>query len=273
MALLDRVRDLNTWTTDEKEALADPQLKTNAFTRFFTLEGVKPALGLSFGEEGEIKSDLSDRDLNTALDFIARKLLLPSQDETDKAPTRVTPTEVWREFAATNRAAAKKLKLSASTLSKKAKLKARSASFFESLECPVKDDHLRQLTKEISTINHSELPTAATFLLRALIERSLDHAIIKAGLDKQLHAQWHTKRKQPTTDPGLDFIIAFSISHAADIFKGGVAKVLNHWQSTKKFSDMVIHGKWAKAHPATLEEFAGFVRPLVQKILDGTALK
>jgi hypothetical protein len=68
-------------------------------------------------------------------------------------------------------------------------------------------------------------------------------------------------------------MIGFAITHADKIFVGAVVKVLNHWLRTKKFSDMIIHGKWAKAHPATLEEFASFVRPLTQKILDGSALK
>jgi len=275
MALIDKVRAFENWTTEEKAALSDPQLKTNAFTRFFTLEGVKPALALSFNEDGQVESELDKRDLNTALQFIARKLLIPAGSDSDKAPTRMTPADIWKEFASLHRTTAKKLKVSKSMLTGRGrtKLKGKSASFFESLECPVKDDQLRQLTKEISTINHAEFPTAATFLLRALIERSLDYAITKAGLDKQLHKEWHTKRKQHTTDPGLDFIMAFAISHAPNIFRGAVAKVLSHWQGTKKFSDMVIHGKWVNAHPTTLEEVAGFVRPLVQKILNGTALK
>jgi hypothetical protein len=272
MALIDRVRGLDGWSNEEKAIFESPQLKTNPFTRFFTLDGVKTALALEFEENGNPKSKLSESDLNAALQFIARQFLIPTgPDSEPQANTRTPPLEIWKRFAAVDKRTARKLKLSPGALGRKKRLRGKSASFFQSLECPVGDDQLRQLTIEISSIDYTKLPTAATFLVRALIERVLDYAIIHAKLDKQLHTEWGKKRG--TTDPGLDFMIAFAITHAAQIFVGSVPKVLNHWQKTKKFSDMVIHGKWAKAHTATLEEFAGFVRPLVQRILDGSALK
>jgi hypothetical protein len=277
MALLDRVQSLTGWTPEEKAVLADPQLKTNPFTRFFSLEGVRPALTLKFDEDGNFKSDLQEKDLNSALQFIARKFLIPSGPNGEpEANTRTTPSEIWKQFAAVDKRTAKKLKVSAAILSGKAKkkLRGRSASFFQSLECPIKHDQLRQLTKEISTIDYPEFPAAATYLVRAIIEQSLDYAIGKAQLDKLLHSDWNTKRKQQTpSDPGLDFTLRFAIKHADKIFRGGVPRILSHWQNTKKFSDIIIHGKWAAAHAATLEQFASFVRPLIQKILDGSALK
>jgi hypothetical protein len=277
MALLDRVQSLSGWSKEEQSVLADPQLKTNPFTRFFSLQGVRPALALKFDENGNFKSDLQDKDLNAVLQFIGRKFLIPSGPKGEpEANTRTTPAEIWRQFAAVDKRAAKKLQVSASVLvgKVKKKLRGRSASFFQSLECPIKHDQLQQLTKEISTIDYAEFPTAATYLVRAIIEQALDYAIGKAKLDQLLQSEWNTKRKQQNqSDPGLDFMLRFAIKHADKIFRGGVTKILNHWMNTKKFNDIVIHGKWATAHPTTLEQLASFVRPLIQKILNGSALK
>ncbi|MEN3369054.1 MAG: hypothetical protein V7609_1197 [Verrucomicrobiota bacterium] len=276
MALLDKVRRLPGWSQEEQDMFASPQLKTNPFTRFFTLEGVKGALGMKFDEDGDPCSDLNSRVFDSALRFIARQFLLPTgADNEPEANTRTVPTEIWKKLAAVDRRTATKLHLSPAVIaSRRKKLKGKAAAFFESLECPIRDDQLRQLTIEISTIDYPSFPTSAAFLVRALIERCLEYAITKAGLNKEFHEGWKTKRKTSAPgDPGLDFMIGFAITHADKIFVGAVVKVLNHWLRAKKFSDMIIHGKWAKAHPATLEEFASFVRPLTQKILDGSALK
>src|SRR5438552_7419884 len=92
MALIDKARSLSGWSEDEKAIFENPQLKTNPFTRFFTLNGVKTALALEFDENGNFKSKLDDATLNSALGFIARQFLIPTgPDSEPEANTRTTP--------------------------------------------------------------------------------------------------------------------------------------------------------------------------------------
>jgi hypothetical protein len=146
--------------------------------------------------------------------------------------------------------------------------------FFESLTCPAGDARLRRLTEEISTIPFARFPTAATFLVRALIEGSLNYAIKRAGLERDLLKEYQAlSSKHLGKDAQLDFIIKYCQKNHAKIFAvKNVQSVMDHWRHVKVVSDLVIHGKWLDANPETLKQAASVVRPFLSKVLDHSAL-
>jgi len=80
--------------------------------------------------------------------------------------------------------------------------KPKADIFFESLRCLVADQSLVRVTKEIAGISSSlkTYPTAATFLLRALLERALWFCIEKKGLEGDLRN--FLRQKPPKPPPG-----------------------------------------------------------------------
>ena len=270
ISIIEDTKQLACWTEDERKILENPELKPNAYTRFFTLKGVKDTLGIVFDDQGKMSSSLPPQAFKKSLESLARRFLIPDAKGETQFNTRATPDEVFTDVAANDKALGKKLGYAAK--SSKAKRRTTSEKFFEGLQCQVSDGQLRLVTKEISKIDYDEFRTAATFLLRALIERTLNYAVGHANLHSQLRKEWHVAgHKSP--EPGLDFIITFCINHESEIFAGRVKSILQHWRTTKDLSDLVIHGKWAKAHPTTLEQAASIMRDLVEKIFSGEALK
>ena len=270
ISIIEDTKQLGCWTEEERKVLENPELKPNAYTRFFTLKGVKDTLGIAFDDQGKMSSSLPPQAFKKSLESLARRFLIPDAKGETQFNTRATPDEVFTDVAANDKALGKKLGYS--SRASKTKRRTPTEKFFEGLQCPVSDGQLRLVTKEISKIDYHEFPTAATFLLRALIERTLNYAVGHANLHNQLRKEWHAKVPS-SPEPGLDFIITFCTNHESEIFTGRVKSVLQHWRSTKDLSDLVIHGKWARAHPTTLEQAANVMRDLVEKIFSGEALK
>jgi hypothetical protein len=270
ISIFEETKQLACWTAAERKVLENPDLKPNAYTRFFSLKGVKETLGITFDEHGKMSSSLAPQTFKKSLESLARRLLLPDPKGETQFNTRATPDEVFTDIAANDKPLGKKLGYAAKP--SKSKRRSTAEKFFESLQCPISDGQLRVVTEEISKIDYHTFRTAATFLLRALIERTLNYAIGHANLHKELRKEWHSAGHK-TPEPGLDFIITFCINHESEIFTGRVKSVLQLWQRTKDLSDLIIHGKWAKAHPTTLEQAASVMRDLVEKIYSGEALK
>ncbi|HEY5043163.1 MAG TPA: hypothetical protein VIK53_14310 [Verrucomicrobiae bacterium] len=270
ISIIEDTKQLACWNDEERKVLENPELKPNAYTRFFTLKGVKDTLGIAFDDQGKISSSLPSPAFKKALESLARRFLIPNSKDETEFNTRATPEEVFTDIAANDKPLGKKLGYSGKT--SKAKRRSTVGKFFESLQCPVSDGQLRVITKEISGIDYHNFPTAATFLLRALIERTLNYAIGHANLQHQLKKEWHATGKNHP-EPGLDFIVTFCINHKSEVFSGRVDSALQHWQRTKDLHDLIIHGKWAKAHPTTLEQAACVTRDLVEKVFSGEALK
>ena len=152
--LIEHVLSLGCWSKDEQRHLRSPDLKPNAFIRFFSLKGVKDTLKMLFeSASGRPTSGLSAKDFNRSVELLARQFLIPS-DESAKpeADTRSVPQDVFAKLASRDKALAKHLNLSSvasnSGSGKKTKLSAKVDKFFESLECPLHNQQLRQLTKE-----------------------------------------------------------------------------------------------------------------------------
>jgi hypothetical protein len=273
--ILKQAKSLSSWTAEERKKLSHPQLKTNPFTRFFTLKGARETLGINFDENGRMRTSLDKSQFSKAMERVARELLLPDEvDSGQRLNTRAKPEEVFQKAFKGDRELQGLLKKGAKERKTNGRLSAKADKFFESLTCPIQDDQLIQLTREISSINYSTFKTAATFLLRALLERTLDWCIKKYGLTPALMKEYHSAfPRTQQREPGLDFKIAFARKNQNAMFSGNVQRSLDHWKQTKNISDLVIHGKWAQASVPTLEQAASTIRPFIKNIFDGTALK
>jgi len=100
LGIIEYVSNLSVWTAAEQQELESPKLKTNAFTRFFTLGGVCAALGIDYDDKGRIIEPQTKGQVQLfqrALELIARSLLLQSPDGSGKPllNTRATAEQVF----------------------------------------------------------------------------------------------------------------------------------------------------------------------------------
>ncbi len=101
LGILEYATSLPVWTSSESTQLKSPKLKTNAFTRFYTLGGVCIALELEFDDNGKVKEPKDPALLRRAIELIARLLLLEDPDTTTGKPkfnTRASTDEVFAEL-------------------------------------------------------------------------------------------------------------------------------------------------------------------------------
>ncbi len=282
------------WSHDELERLTDQALKTNAYTRFFTLAGVKEKLELSYDEHDHVTSTLSKDVFGQYMCHIARCFFIPEPGERKPwANTRTTPDVIFDAFipkegtqgkqektvttnqgqapsagsaasqptSGTKPAAGAKPKANQSTPKS-----AKASIFFEKLVCSVDDDRLIALTKEIKRINHTEFPIAASMLLRALFESSLLYQVKKAKKIKELNKKANGK------DIGLQALMSFCANNQNQIFTHQrAADALAAFQKAgmKDHLDFVVHGRWIEAEPAVVEAAARILRSLITHIVQG----
>jgi hypothetical protein len=273
LAVMEAANKLKCWKRQERARLSSADLEPTAYTRFFTLRGVKKTFQLTFDDEGKVTSALGQPVLDQILEFLARRYLLPSPGSDSN--TRESPPVVYEDIRRTQPSLAQKIGLDGTSGRNRRGRRptVKADKFFETLVCSIQDQHLIRVVDEISRIDHATFKTAATFLVRALIESSLKYAIQKVGLRRDMLKEFHQNSANRGREPGLDFIIDYCINHADDIFATNVRRILEVWKKTKTGADLVIHGDWALASTQRLEDAASNVGPLVVKILDGTALK
>jgi hypothetical protein len=271
--LIQLIYGLSCWTTTERAKLNSPALKPTAFTRFFSLAGVKPVLKLRFSEEGKPQSGLESGDFAKVMEALARELLLPTSSGKTAANTRAAPDDVFRKILVGPLQKLRPAPKKRQDKVRSGRPAAKIAPFFEKLQCPVQDNQLIKVVDEIAEIDYRRFPTAATFLVRALLERILDYCIRKRKLQGRLRSEYVSAGSAAGKDPGLDFVIRFCIKHHDDIFSENVRRTLGLWLSNSKHvCDLVIHGKYLYASPSALDEIAGHFRPFVERVFEGAAL-
>ena len=269
--LLAYTKGLSCWDKGERAALNSPILAVNPFTRFFTLKGVKDKLGIVFDSDGNMKFKKDKKMVKEAFIQIAKQLLVPNP-ETGKTPmdTRATAANVFSKVAASNPELKKFFKQS--LLGRQnGKPVAKHDVFFKTLKCRIQDNHLLKLTDEISTINYAKYSTAATFLLRALLERTLRWCIEQKNLTPEFINKYEKGRHST-----LKELIGFTLDKSDAIFidSKSAKSILNEWSRSKKnVIDLIIHAKYLEADEKHLESVSNFIRAFIQKILDAGALK
>lgn len=276
-AIMDSVHKLDGLKPHERSALSDPRLKTNAFTRFFTLKGVRETLGIQYDKDGSFNSDLRKSTLDGAIKSIAQALLFPERKSGKLIMnTRATPAEVFdKAFSTRTDLSALRVKyrqLTATNTVRKQGQRIGSITtkghFFEGIKNHTSDRSLTRFADEISTINYRRYPTAAAFLTRGLLERTLRYSLETVRLDRELRKEFNGD------DPGLKDLIKFCIRNHDKIFNQNVRRVLEQWiHSHKDYCDLVIHGKMFEATPTALNQLARETRSFIEHVLNNQLLK
>lgn len=278
--LLKYALDLKIWSAPERKALENEKLKTNPYTRLFTLRDTKDALQITFDDDQNIASKLPAVTFKKQMGRIARDFLLP--DPATGQATHDTRTDTRKYFAELlDKAAAggpTKPNPGKPEPAKKEEVEKKGAParpntpkasvFFENLQCHVTDDRLINLTREIRNINHKDRPIAASLLLRALFECALVYKM-------QSTKTWATlvaAQKTAGYDPGLADMIKFCSNFQNGVFaEVNICKALkSHTTHTAKtYLDAITHYKYQEADSTTLESIANNLRQVIGYILAG----
>ncbi|MFA7282663.1 MAG: hypothetical protein WC100_21455 [Sterolibacterium sp.] len=288
--LLKFALDLNCWTPGERRVLEDEKLKTNPYTRFFTLADTKAALQIRFDDEQNIISARPSAKFKKEMERVARDFLLPDPANGGK-PRCDTRTDPKQYFAAllqadngktstrTSAKAPAHVPASASSAGKPTGAPPGAATqpqapkasvFFENMRCHVQDDVLLKLTNEITAVSHTKMPVAASLLLRALFECALVYRIRKAKKWGELMKVKNAKT--PGRDPTLSDLISFASVFANGVFaEQNMCKALasGTTKTAKNYLDSMTHLKFQEADPPTLVSVANNIRAIIKYILDG----
>lgn len=300
--LLKLALSLTVWTPDERRVLEDEKLKTNPYTRLFTLAATKEALRAHFDDDQKIVSGLAQEKFQSELERIARDFLIPDPANGGKprCDTRTNAAEYFAELLAENKSqnwtpsvgqreatgkapggSASGKPSSAPTAPAGPVVKPQGTAtqpqtpkasvFFENLQCHVQDDILIKLSAELKSVNHIKMPIAASLLLRATFECALVYRIRKAKKWGDVMAK-QKQGKVSGRDPGLGDLIAFASVHANGVFvEQNMCKTLasGTTKSAKNYLDSMTHMKFQEADPPTLASVANNIRAIIQYILNG----
>jgi hypothetical protein len=291
--LLKYAIELKGWTAQERKALEDEKLKTNPYTRFFTLSKTKEVLQIHFDDDENVVSALPAKVFKEQMTRIVRDFLIP--DPTTGRPrcdTRTDPAEYFSTFTNSpeGKAAATAAAAAAAAAGVKAPTKPPSGGasgspaggkgptggtkqpktpkasvFFENLQCHVQDDNLIKLADELRRIDHKRMTIAASLLTRAIFECALVYKI-------KATKKWGELIKADGKDPGLADIIKFAGNFANGVFtENNMCKALKSHTTVqaKNYLDAMTHLKYQNADAPTLESVANNLRQVIQYILSG----
>lgn len=273
-------------TDGERKVLEDEKLKTNPYTRFFTLRRTKEILLVHFDSDENIVSALPAKVFKEQMKRIVRDFLIP--DPTTGRPpcdTRTDPDEYFSSFVNSPAGKASGVSTSANAKGKPGATSPASPSpqgsppaqgakrpktpkasvFFENLECHIQDDKLIKLTNEIRGINHERMTIAASLLTRAIFECALVYKLQKTK-------RWGELIKAEGKDPALSEIIKFCGNFNNAVFaENNICKALKSHTTVqaKNYLDAITHMKYQEADARTLESVANNLRQLIQYILGG----
>lgn len=266
--LLQLAEGLKGLNASEQQKLNDPDLKTNPYTRFFELSGVKEYLGLSFNGGGDVIIKPPRKDFDAKLKLIVRAFL-----NSDDFDTRTDPEDVlgsaFKKFKEKPRPPAPKPPPSPPSAPPGATPPAppappggpvRPDRFFESLTCHIADNSIAAVVTEIKKINPDQYPISATYLLRTVIELCLMRLILAKG------------RTVPGKhDPSLMELVNFALNNR-DVFPStrmGDVIAAAKAQKCFEYLNIVAHQKWMNADPSTVKSVANQLRNFIQHIVQG----
>ena len=275
--LLRLAEQLKGLTSTERNALENPDLKTNPYTRFFELAHVREFLGLTFAANETPQIEPPRRAFDEKLKKIVRAFLVDPNAEFD---TRTNPSEIFgREFAtsaaartkekkkdqtrdgaAANGGSASGAKSAANGGGAQRSSEPKPDRFFESLECRVADNSLKCVVFEIRKINPDLLPISGTYLLRTLVELCLRYLIASAG-----------KTYPGRADPTLTELVNYALTNRDVIFPAKrMADVIEAARSQKAFEylNIVVHQKWMNADPKQLKSVANQLRNFIVHVAE-----
>ncbi len=289
--LLQRIFRMNCWSNDEKAILLSPTLKTNPFTRFFSLSDATRQLNISFDDTQSIHTRLDDKSESELLENLVRAYLLPAEDGGKPwANTRTPALEVLNKCGFPSHAAepeensntSKQNAIIEDQNSQQPKPPAssdqpstpphkpqpRQAVFLEKLSCVIQDERCLALTKEATRIPWKDLPIAGFFLVRALLEATLYYKLNETNMMAAYKKNLNDNRKVD----GLSELLTFCSTKSNLVFSDNrVCDTIHSFRGSglKDHTDFVIHGKYVEANTETLQRAIKHLRPIIQDILQG----
>lgn len=182
------------WTGPEKARLLDPRVQFNPPVRFLQSKGHKELMGVTY-DRPNLKISFADQEARRKFHHLVKKLVVNPQTGLGATATYL---EVFKDYqppqatSSTANSGTTSGNQTGSTTGGAGASTAQGATGSGSgttggpklgtgalFNYPVKlqNNLLKQLMKEASTINAKKLPSAATFLLRNLLESLLKHII------------------------------------------------------------------------------------------------
>jgi hypothetical protein len=266
--LLQLAENLAGLTANERQKLDNPDLKTNPYTRFFDLSGVKEYMGINFNANGDIAIAPPRKDFDAKLRRVVKAFLNDTNFDTRTDPEEVLGAD-FKKFKAAPPPASPKPPTrpppppgptSAPPPAPPGGLPIKPDRFFESLVCRVPDHSIAAVVGEIKKISPETYPISATYLLRTLIELCLRRIIDASG--KQIPGKH---------DPTLTEMVNFALNNR-DIFTSTrMADVIAAAKSQKAFDylNIVVHQKWMDADPTSVKSVANQLRNFIRHIVQG----
>jgi len=266
--LLQLAEGLRALTTAEKQKLGDPDLRTNPYTRFFELAGVKEYLCISFNAMGDHSIRPPRRAFDSKLKLIVKAFLNDESFDTRTDPEDVLGPEFKKFKARPPQPAPKQPKAPPSpstpppTPAPGGGSMVKPDRFFESLICRVPDGSIAAVVTEIKKISPDTYPLSATYLLRTLIEVCLRRLINASG-----------RTISGKHDPTLTEMVNFALNNR-DIFPSPrMGDVIAAAKAQKAFDylNIVAHQKWMDADSATVKSVANQLRNFIRHIVQGAS--
>lgn len=305
--LLDQVKRLPVWTSEERDILDDERLPVTSYLRFFQLEDAKSRLAVSFNADERLVTDLPRDLLEAVLESIARTLLLPSREGTVAASRmkvddvlRTCPkyeqlVEFERQRSRPGRIPEKdgKEQVPYNTADDKVDVASASSSQRAGEAGSSKDsDNTSQPTvtvtipkpprffETLAIAIHDPILEQIVFEIRLIQHYRMPYAatcLVRALLEACLRYQlkksgkWDAVVGKSGRDPSLETMITFAADRSNRVFKDNrAADVLDVFRQSghKDLFDLVIHAQWAHASAQTLEQAASLLRQLFVYILN-----
>ena len=269
--LLQLAENLSGLTPAEQNALANPDLKTNPYTRFFELGHVKEYMGLSIASNGDAVIAPPRKAFDAKLKLVVKAFLNDGTFDTRTDPEQVFGSD-FRKFKNSRKSSPTPKPSGPPPSPSPSPPSAPSPSpppsggsvvrpdrFFESLTCRVSDHRIAVVVGEIKKISPETYPISATYLLRTLIELCLRRVIDASG-------KWSKGHKDPT----LTDLVNFALSNR-DIFSskrmGDVIQAAKK-QEAFEYLNIVAHQRWMDADPATCKSVANLLRSFIRHIVE-----
>jgi hypothetical protein len=266
--LLQLAENLSGLTTAEQKKLENPDLKTNPYTRFFELSGVKEYMGLRFTPNGDVMIAPPRKTFDVKLKMIVKAFLNDNNFDTRTDPESVLGKD-FEKFKSSPASPPPKPPPPTPPPAGPSPAQppgpgpgpaVRPDRFFESLVCRVQSHAIAAVVGEIKKVTPDTYPISATYLLRTLIELCLRHIIDASG-----------KKIGGFKDPTLSDMVNFALNNR-DIFSSKrMADVIDAAKAQNAFDylNIVVHQKWMDADSSTCKSVANTMRAFIRHVVEG----
>jgi hypothetical protein len=274
--LLQYAIQLKGWEKEEAEQLKDQRLEPSSYLRVLQVKGAPQRLGLTFDEDLNISTTLPAPTFQESIKKIAKATLIKNAKGRTEANTRSTIKDILGDETSSE----KKQHGTAVIVSRSPSAKAAASKaalpkppkpdrFFETLQCKIQDDSSIRLTNEIRQISPSRTPTAAAFLLRAILTAALEYQLEKTNN----WASLVSSGKKPGWHPDLSEIIQHCLQTPGVFTIRNIRRTLEVLtsQKTKDYLDLVVHAEYLKINADELNSLANKTRGVIEAILKDEA--